>query len=65
MLRENSEELSAGNTLAIEVMYSTGSGEIVLDKDGWTIKAKDGKITGLFEDTIAVGKKGSAVLTDV
>lgn len=62
--RENSEELMVGNTLAIEVMYSMGNGEIILDKDGWTIKAKDGKITGLFEDTILVSEAGSVVLTD-
>ena len=50
--------------LAIEVMYSIGSSDLGLEQDGWTISTSDGKISGLFEDTVAVTKKGSLVLTD-
>jgi methionyl aminopeptidase len=57
--------LKPGMTLAIEVIYSQGSGEVVLEEDGWTISTKDGKIAGLFEKTIAVTESGPLVLTPV
>ena len=57
--------LKPGMTLAIEVIYGQGSGEVVLETDGWTISTKDGKISGLFEKTIAVTKSGPLVLTPV
>jgi len=49
--------------LAIEVIYTTGTGEVGLEKDNWTISAADGSIGGLFEKTIAVTKNGPIVLT--
>jgi methionyl aminopeptidase len=62
--REESPRIPDGAVLAIEVMYSEGTGEVKIGKDGWTISTSDGTISGLFEDTIAVTKKGSLVLTD-
>lgn len=62
--RENSPEIPVGGVLAVEIMYTTGSGELKLAKDGWTISTSDDKISGLFEDTVAVTDKGSIVLTD-
>lgn len=56
-------ELKEGVVLAIEVMYTMGSGEVKTDADGWTIRTKDGKISALFEETVAVGKDGPFVLT--
>lgn len=61
---EDSPELVEGLVLAIEVMYTKGSGDLVLDNDGWTISTSDGKISGLFEETVAVTKKGPLVLTN-
>ena len=58
-----SPQIVEGMALAIEVMYSQGSGEVKLEKDGWTISSSDGTITALFEDTLAVTKKGPLVLT--
>lgn len=52
-----------GMTLAIEVIYTMGSGEIILEKDGWTISSEDGSIAALFEQTIAVSDSGPIVLT--
>jgi len=57
--------LKAGMTLAIEVIYSQGGGEVVLGNDGWTIFTKDGKMAGLFEKTIAVTESGPLILTPV
>jgi len=50
-------------TIAIEIIYTKGSGEVVLGKDNWTISSKDKSIGGLFEQTIAINKNGPIVLT--
>lgn len=55
--------LKAGITLAIEVIYNEKGAEVVLEPDGWTIATKDGKMSGLFEKTIAITKNGPLVLT--
>lgn len=55
--------LKKGMVLAIEVMYTEGKGDIVLDQDGWTLRTKDGKIAGLFEETVAITGHGPIVLT--
>jgi methionyl aminopeptidase len=60
---EKTPEIVPGMTLAIEVIYNLGEGEVVLAEDGWTILTKDGKISGLFEKTIAVTENGPLVLT--
>lgn len=52
---KNSQILPKGATLAIEVIYTQGSPELVLSgDDSWTIRTLDGKIAALFEETIAV-----------
>jgi len=45
-------------------MYVTGSGEVKLSSDGWTISTADGTISALFEETVAVTNKGPLVLTN-
>lgn len=61
--KENSPKIVPGMALAIEVMYTLGSPEIEIAKDGWTITTHDGKISGLFEETVAVTTHGSFILT--
>lgn len=58
-------ELVEGMTLAIEVMYTNGTGELVLEDDGWTLSTKDAKIASLFEETVAVTGNGPFILTKV
>ncbi len=60
---EKTPKLKKGMTLAIEIIYNLGLPEVVLTSDGWTIKTKDGKIAGLFEETVAVTAGGPLVLT--
>ena len=60
---EKTPKIVPGMTLALEVIYNFGDGDIVLAEDGWTILTKDGKISGLFEKTIAVTENGPLVLT--
>lgn len=51
-------------TIAIEVIYNMGNSEVIYsDNDGWTIKTKDGSISGLFEKTVVITKAGPLVLT--
>jgi methionyl aminopeptidase len=56
-------KLPEGAVLAIEIMYTTGSPSVKTDRDGWTIRTRDGKISALFEETVAVTKDGPFVLT--
>lgn len=60
---EDSPKLVPGLVLAIEVMYKAGEDGIETSSDGWTIATKDGKISGLFEETVALTSDGSIVLT--
>ncbi len=55
--------LGIGMVLAIEIMYTFGRGEVKTDSDGWTIRTKDGKLSALFEETVAITKDGPFVLT--
>lgn len=57
--------LKTGNTLAIEVIYAQGKGEVVLAEDKWTFKTADNSWGGLFEMTVIVGKEKAEVLTTI
>jgi methionyl aminopeptidase len=61
---EKSPKIPEGATFAIEVMYTKGKEDIKLGEDGWTISTADGKISALFEETIAVTTNGPTVLTN-
>src|SRR3989344_5689401 len=55
--------LKKGMTIAIEVIYNMGKSDVVYSNhDGWTIKAKDGSISGLFERSVAITKAGTIIL---
>ena len=61
---EHSQVLQTGMVLAIEVMYNAGVFEVVYkNSDGWTIATADGKISGLFELTVALTQSGPVILT--
>lgn len=55
--------LKEGMTLAIEVIYTKGTRDVILGSDGWTYSAADGSWGGLFEMTVIVGSKEAEVLT--
>jgi methionyl aminopeptidase len=61
--RQESARIKNGMVLAIEVMYAAGSDKVEVLSDGWTIAMRDGKISGLFEDSVAVTEAGTLVLT--
>ena len=61
---EYSPKLVEGMVIAIEIMYNAGTSEVVYkNDDGWTIVTADGKISGLFEETVAITSHGPIVLT--
>ena len=62
---EKTELIRPGMLLAVEVIYNQGKAEVVMENDGWTISTKDGKMSGLFEETIAVDENGPLTLTRV
>ena len=55
--------LRAGLVFAIEPWFMLGTDEIYTDKDGWTLRSKDGSNAAHFEHTIAITPDGPLVLT--
>ncbi|WKZ25229.1 MAG: type I methionyl aminopeptidase [bacterium] len=62
-LRVETEKIVPGMALAVEVMYVMGKPNLIKENDWWTIATQDGKIAGLFEDTIIVTEKGFKIVT--
>lgn len=61
---ENTITMKPGLTIAIEVIYSTGTEEIAYERDNkWSITTKDRSLSACFEHTVAVTEKNSLVLT--
>lgn len=70
-----SPKIEPGMALAIEVIYTAGSGEVAYGGqltasgvrkkgyDGWTIVSLDGKIAAAFEETVVVTEAGVRVIT--
>lgn len=57
-------KLKPGMVLALEVIYSMGSGEIAYEKDQeWSIITEDKSMSACFEHTVAITDKNSLVLT--
>lgn len=57
-------KLKSGMSLAIEVIYTEGKGDIYLKDDNWTLASVDHSLGGLFEMTIIVKNQAADVLTD-
>ena len=52
-----------GMVIAIEPMVTMGKGDVVVEKDGWTVRTKDHSLSAHFEDTIYVKEDGVEILT--
>ncbi len=57
------ESLTPGMVIAIEPIFNLGSRHIVLDKDGYTYRTKDGKPSAHFEHTVLITKGEPEILT--
>jgi methionyl aminopeptidase len=55
--------LKRGIVVAIEPMLNEGRSEVEVLKDGWTVVTSDRKLSCHFEDTVAITKEGSIILT--
>lgn len=55
--------LEVGDTIAIEPMTSLGGEAIITDRDGWTIRTRDGSLAAHFEHTVLITSNGAEILT--
>src|ERR1044072_912816 len=58
-------ELQPGICLAIEPMFTPGSGGVSVQPDGWTVSTADDALAAHFEHTIAVTEDGPEILTRI
>jgi methionyl aminopeptidase len=56
--------LKTGMSLAIEVIYTEGKGDIYQKDDNWTLASVDHSLGGLFEMSVIIGKQKTEILTD-
>ncbi|MGM0482316.1 MAG: type I methionyl aminopeptidase [Patescibacteria group bacterium] len=56
--------LEEGLVIAIEPMLTSGSGEIVLDENGFTYLTREGTTSAHWEHTVAVTEKGIEIITE-
>lgn len=56
--------LKSGMSLAIEVIYTEGKGDIYQKEDNWTLASVDHSLGGLFEMSVIVNREKAEVLTD-
>jgi methionyl aminopeptidase len=57
------ERLTEGLVFTIEPMLTAGSTRLVVDRDGWTVRTRDGSLSAHEEHTIMVTADGPVVLT--
>ena len=55
--------LTEGLVITIEPMVAAGSGRPVEDRDGWTIRTRDGGLAAHYEDTLVITTSRPIVLT--
>ncbi len=55
--------LTDGLVVTLEPIIAAGSGDLVEDDDGWTIRTRDGSLAAHFEHTLVVTKGAPLLLT--
>ncbi len=60
---KSGEKLVEGLVIAIEPMFTLGSGDLFVDKDGHGYRTKDGSRSAHAEHTVIVTKDGPVILT--
>lgn len=61
--RGSGAKLNEGMVIAIEPMINLGVKEVWYDKDGWTVRTKDGKVSAHYEHTLCVKKLKADILS--
>lgn len=49
--------------LAIEPMVNAGAVDLIVLKDGWTVKTKDGALASHYENSLVITDDGYEILT--
>lgn len=62
--RGSGTKLKEGTVLAIEPMINLGKKDVYTEKDGWTVRTKDGKPSVHFEHDVCIGKNKADILSD-
>jgi len=55
--------IKVGMAFAIEPMITLGKHNILIEKDGWTVRTVDGKFAAHVEDTVIVMEEGPMIIT--
>ncbi len=55
--------LTEGLVITIEPIIVTGSGRVILDRDGWTVRTADHGLSAHYEHTIVITKGEPVLLT--
>ena len=55
--------LKSGMTICIEPMINKGSKNVVVEKDGWTVRTKDRACSAHFEHCVAIRPEGPMILS--
>lgn len=55
--------LKSGMCLAIEPMITLGNRQLAMEKDGWTVRTRDGKWAAHYEHTVAVRQGKADILS--
>jgi methionyl aminopeptidase len=58
------QRLTPGLVFTIEPMLASGSTQLRIDHDGWTVRARNGRPSAHEEHTIMVATDGPVVLTE-
>ncbi len=61
--RGTGPKLKEGMVLAIEPMINLGTKKVVQEKDGWTIRTADRKVSAHFEHDVAIRKGKADILS--
>jgi len=61
--RGSGVRLRPGMVLALEPMINDGGVGVVVDRDGWTARTRDGSLAAHAEHTVAITEQGPLVLT--
>jgi methionyl aminopeptidase len=58
-----SQIMKEGLVITVEPIITSGSGEVSTDKDGWTVRTSDRKISAHFEHTLVITAAAPILLT--
>jgi methionyl aminopeptidase len=64
-LRRANSPLRAGMVITIEPHIAMGAGQIVTERDGWTLKTRDGSAVASFEHTVVITDDEPILITAV